>query len=218
MQTKEVSLREQRRDRTWNALHQAAVQLVKAQGVKGTTTDAIASAAGVSPRTFFNYFATKEDAILGLRQPMMTDAILAQDAQRQDLYIFERITHMSLDILRGSTKPDALPFIREMMHTYPELRMRLKWWQLSAEQVLQDYLSTVDWEKFSQNGRLGPFPLRDDGAELPEGADERVRAAVLITSAALRHLQFHRVDFDPDTINERIAESIAIFRMLLRAD
>lgn len=218
MQSPEVSRREERRDRTWNALHDAAVKLVHIGGVKATTTEAIASAAGVSPRTFFNYFATKEDAILGFREPKLTPEILEKDAQRQNLYIFERVTHLTLDILRGSLKPGSLPFIREMVHHHPELHGRLKAWQLSSEQVLHDFLATVDWGKFSDVGRVGPYPLLEEGAELSDDAEERVRAAVLIASAALRHLQFHKVDFDPDTVDQRIAETITIFRHLLRAD
>ena len=51
---------------TRSALHAAAVELVYAGSLETVTTAQIAEAAGVSPRTFFNYFETKEDAIIGL--------------------------------------------------------------------------------------------------------------------------------------------------------
>nr|WP_246315050.1 TetR family transcriptional regulator [Kineococcus aurantiacus] len=41
------------------------MDLFARNGSERTTVDDIASAAGVSPRTFFRYFATKEDAALG---------------------------------------------------------------------------------------------------------------------------------------------------------
>jgi len=46
------------------ALLEAALNLFSANGYEQTTTDEIADAAGVSPRTFFRYFPTKEDVVL----------------------------------------------------------------------------------------------------------------------------------------------------------
>jgi AcrR family transcriptional regulator len=50
-------------DRTRNALLEAALNLFSANGYDETTTDQIAESAGVSPRTFFRYFATKESVL-----------------------------------------------------------------------------------------------------------------------------------------------------------
>ncbi|TPW78109.1 TetR/AcrR family transcriptional regulator [Schumannella soli] len=65
----EVSLRERKKARTWMALHEAARSLVLARGLDGVTIEEICEVAEVSPRTFFNYFASKADAALGLREP-----------------------------------------------------------------------------------------------------------------------------------------------------
>ncbi|WP_306361488.1 helix-turn-helix domain-containing protein [Nocardia sp. CC227C] len=43
----------------------AARRLAAEQGLDATTTDDIAKAVGVSPRTFFNYYETKLDAVVG---------------------------------------------------------------------------------------------------------------------------------------------------------
>jgi AcrR family transcriptional regulator len=45
------------------ALRAAAVRLMSDHGYERTSTDEIARAAGVSPRTFFNYFPTKESVV-----------------------------------------------------------------------------------------------------------------------------------------------------------
>lgn len=45
------------------ALHQAAVELFEVDGYNATTVAHIAAKAGVSPRTFFSYFPTKEAAL-----------------------------------------------------------------------------------------------------------------------------------------------------------
>jgi AcrR family transcriptional regulator len=57
-----VGLRERRRLETTREISDAALDLFERQGVHATTVDEIAHAAGISPRTFFRYFATKEQA------------------------------------------------------------------------------------------------------------------------------------------------------------
>ncbi|MGV9313633.1 acyl-CoA-like ligand-binding transcription factor [Streptomyces sp. NPDC003691] len=57
-------LREQKRRRTHRLLVTTALRLVAERGFDGVTAEDISTAAGVSARTFFNYFAAKEDALL----------------------------------------------------------------------------------------------------------------------------------------------------------
>ena len=58
------SLRERRRLRTADTIRRAAVILVHAKGLDHVTAEMISDAAGISPRTFFNYFPYKEAALL----------------------------------------------------------------------------------------------------------------------------------------------------------
>jgi len=58
------SLRERQRTQTENSIRRAAVDLASELGLDNVTTDMISKAAGVSPRTFFNYFPYKEAAFL----------------------------------------------------------------------------------------------------------------------------------------------------------
>ncbi len=61
----------------------AALRLADERGLENVTVENISEAADVSPRTFFNYFATKDDALLGgplPHGPSMRDRLLAVPA------------------------------------------------------------------------------------------------------------------------------------------
>jgi len=60
-----AGLRERKKADTRLAISRAALQLALERGPDAVTVDDIADLAGVSPRTVFNYFATKEQAIVG---------------------------------------------------------------------------------------------------------------------------------------------------------
>lgn len=57
-------LRERRRRTTQLEIHEAALALFEEQGLRATTVQQIADRAGISHRTFFRYFASKEQAAI----------------------------------------------------------------------------------------------------------------------------------------------------------
>ena len=62
--TAELGLRERKKVATRQALHDAAVRLATEHGLDRITVEAIADDAGVSRRTFSNYFGSKEEALM----------------------------------------------------------------------------------------------------------------------------------------------------------
>jgi AcrR family transcriptional regulator len=86
--TRTPSRREKHKSRTRQALREAALELFAAQGFDTTTTEEIAEKAGVSVRTFFRYFPTKELVLFFGRYDFVqafVAGLLSQPASKSDL-------------------------------------------------------------------------------------------------------------------------------------
>lgn len=66
-------LREAKKEQTRSALSAATLELVSTRGYEATTVDAIAHAAGVSVRTFHNYFPGKAAALAHLAADLIAE-------------------------------------------------------------------------------------------------------------------------------------------------
>nr|WP_244375661.1 TetR family transcriptional regulator [Streptomyces ficellus] len=69
----ETTLAQRKRQLVSDELTEAALQLLALKGFDGVTIDEIATTAGVSKRTFFRYFASKEDVVVRFLADMGTD-------------------------------------------------------------------------------------------------------------------------------------------------
>lgn len=132
-----MSLRERNRAETWVAIHNAAASLALEHGWTETTIERIASQAGVSKRTFFNYFPSKEDAILGARDPSIPEAALTVFREtRGDLV--HRTVSLTLAIMRASYPYEEGRARRvELIKKMPELASRLKHLTMAVEQRIE---------------------------------------------------------------------------------
>jgi len=73
----EPGLRERKRLATRRAIQLAVLDLVAQRGLENVTVDEISRIADISPRTFFNYFASKEEALIG-ESPTLPDEPLIE--------------------------------------------------------------------------------------------------------------------------------------------
>ncbi|MFF4835909.1 TetR family transcriptional regulator [Streptomyces sp. NPDC001315] len=69
----DISLAERKRQLVANELTESALQLLALKGFDAVTVDEIVAAAGVSKRTFFRYFASKEDVVVQFLAGMGAD-------------------------------------------------------------------------------------------------------------------------------------------------
>ena len=118
-------LRERKKAETRQALMTAAVRLAEQLGPDRVTVEAIAEAAGVSARTFFNYFPSKEDAIIGIN-PEETSELLDDLASRPaDEAPLEALHAMALAaVARLEAKADDMATRHRLTQAHPSLAMR----------------------------------------------------------------------------------------------
>ncbi len=82
--TPREGLRERKRRERSRRIAETGLRLVLARGYEATTLDAIAAAAGISRRTFFSYFRSKEDLLLAWQSGIGEDLRAAIVAERPD--------------------------------------------------------------------------------------------------------------------------------------
>ncbi|HVA07035.1 MAG TPA: TetR family transcriptional regulator [Acidimicrobiales bacterium] len=120
-----IGLTERNKERTRREIAEAAGQLFIDRGYGSTTVQDIATAADVSPRTFFRYFPCKEDVITVIASATMDDVLdhLAGHDAGDSLGSVLRATFTA--VLRPVVdEPDAARAFQFMLRETPALRGR----------------------------------------------------------------------------------------------
>ncbi|MFI6510535.1 TetR family transcriptional regulator [Streptosporangium sp. NPDC050855] len=91
----ELGRRDRKKLETRAALEHAALTLVAERGLAGVTVEDIAEAVDLSSRTFFNYFPSKEDALVGAGPASADELREKLDAVPADVPVLEALRLMS---------------------------------------------------------------------------------------------------------------------------
>ncbi|WP_037669449.1 TetR/AcrR family transcriptional regulator [Streptomyces griseus] len=167
------TLRERKKQRTRDALVRAAVELFTSQGYDRTTVDDIAAAVDVSQRTFFRYFAGKEEAALAL-QDMVVARFVAS--------VRERPSHETpLEAMRQAVV-EGWDTINEIIESVVPVEQYLRMYSVieSSPVLLAAHLRrSTETEE-----RLAHVLAEREGVDLD--TDPRPRLAVAVFSGVMR--------------------------------
>jgi len=166
-------LRERKKQRTRDALLRAALELFTTKGYEQTTVDEIAEAVDVSQRTFFRYFAGKEEAAFAVQEMVESHFV---DAVR------ERPPHEGpLEVLRKAVL-ESWDTIGEAIEEVVPLELHMRSYQLieSTPALLAVHLRrSTELEE-----QIAVLIARREGLDVD--ADPRPRVAVAAFSGVMR--------------------------------
>ncbi|WP_139651461.1 TetR/AcrR family transcriptional regulator [Raoultibacter phocaeensis] len=120
---KSEGLRERKRRQTREAIERAAITLVGERGYAAVTVDDICARVGISQGTFFNYFPTKDAAIVGMGIFSLNDeAVFVALDRYMPATLFHAVLSLFLDIVRGFDWEGDIAKLRiELVKETPEL-------------------------------------------------------------------------------------------------
>ncbi|GIE87040.1 transcriptional regulator, TetR family [Actinoplanes regularis] len=149
-----VSLRDRKRTRTRQALVDAATDLFESRGYDQTTIAEIAAAAEIGTRTFFSYFASKEDLLFpeaDVRVQAGLDAIAARGPEEGPAEVLLRALRQigeDSDDLSGRLAALRLRLIR----TVPAVRGRGLQLQQDAQRQIVRHLAAAFPDQLDEVG------------------------------------------------------------------
>jgi AcrR family transcriptional regulator len=161
-------LRDRKRAQTWIRIETAAVDLVLRDGFEATTVDAISERADISPRTFFNYFESKDAAVLGVRPHQADEEVLAELlAIAGDLDPVPAVVHLVMATMGVAETVDVGLHARrlEIFRRHPEI-VGGQFAQLNARKDrMAEYATRILSRRSPLHDDTGPGPGPDDRAQ-----------------------------------------------------
>jgi AcrR family transcriptional regulator len=184
-------LRARKRQQTRERLTRAAMTLFLERGFDATTLDDIAAAADVSRRSFFHYFASKEDVVFAWQEEIMTALIAAVAARPAGENMLTAAENAIAAMVRQLDPSEAIAMAR-LKRDNPALQARNQVKYEMLERTLADALGKRAGHKTERlQARLvamittGAMRIGDE-LWTAEGAREKPEAMVKRMFAAMR--------------------------------
>lgn len=198
------SLRDRKRAETWSMIHTAAAGLTLDKGLECVTVEEIAEQANISSRTFFNYFATKEDAILGLQEPIIEDHVREEFVLADNF--LDQVSRLLLTVAQSTFGGDYAASQRfEILARYPELLQR----RIAYIGKVESLVATLVRERLDESASWSA-----DLADLP--ASDTAQVIVLMGSATMRFAMQHGSPPTSTAQLDALNSATDIFRRILR--
>jgi AcrR family transcriptional regulator len=193
-----AGLRERKKQRTRLALIDAALELFLAQGYEATTIDAIVAAVEVSQRTFFRYFATKEDVVtsfLAEHDEVLAEALAERPAQERPFTALFESLRVVLRTIAGSDPADTERFrrVRQVIEATPSL--------MSAQMARSS----------ASEKTLAAEIARRENVDPERDLRPQIVVAFYSSAARIAFEDCARQDiWDPETVAARVEEAVAL--------
>jgi AcrR family transcriptional regulator len=156
-ETPAVPIRERTRRLAQTELTSVAQDLFVAQGYDQTTVDQIAAAAGMSKRTFFRYFPSKDDLVIGkydLFADRMAEALDERPADEPIWESLRRVFDLTLDYVQDDHQRARNDAMEEIVRSTPQLHARY----LEKMQRVQELLIGRVAVRLTSRDRVGTDP------------------------------------------------------------
>jgi AcrR family transcriptional regulator len=120
-----TGLRERKKAKTKENLIAAAVELFSTRGFDATTVDDIAAAADVSPRTFFRYFATKDEVLFADAEDVRARFNALLEARPADEPLLVSLREVAVALLDDDeVEPSSAQLVMTLVNGHPALQAR----------------------------------------------------------------------------------------------
>jgi AcrR family transcriptional regulator len=137
------TLRTRKKAATRQSLHEAALRLAMERGLDGVTVEDIADEVGVSRRTFSNYFANKEDAVLHADRERTRNLVALVDGRPAGEPPWQALRAAVSELYTVRTLPDREWVAQlRLLRRHPSLLARQASDQIALERDLADVLVT----------------------------------------------------------------------------
>ena len=200
----DAGIRERKRAAILRTIFVAAAELALEVGLEHATVDAISHRTNVSPRTFFNYFASKEDAVLGIDSHGVSEEAIDHLSKHRSDDVLHDVASLVYSVIADSAIVEESRDLRKLVvERYPRLLTR----QILRVSATEDRLGPVvaEW-------------LRTEPSFATYTVEQRLEAAQILLSVCLSAVRVAMKKWPRDTSTnprENYTEAVNLLRTVM---